>query len=122
MNFEYSEPQSPEQEPEQEKTPIMEVLERINYAAQILEEMGMDVQWRNINEENLLDPVKSMQIPLVSNGALGIRATYQNNNLKIWFTNGFENPKNSQRQEFVKKMIAAGLSDYVNKMGLESVE
>ncbi len=77
-----------------------EAFERLKAIAEFLREKGFDVTDRLITLTNLQRPMAELGFPIVSDGADGIRASYsKNRGLIIWFTNGFEDPENTQRKE-----------------------
>lgn len=90
-----------------EQAPISEALDQLKRAVDILREMGMEVIDRFVTEERLRS---EMPFPIVRDGLDGIRAVYsRRRGLKIWFTNGFENPNDPKRQEIEQRLKEAGL-------------
>ena len=87
-----------------------ECLEQI---ARILRESGLNVIDRSISIERLKNPTAEMGFPIVRDGADGIRISYYSRKsrkgLKVWFTNGFEDPENPKRKEVTEKLKKAGL-------------
>lgn len=95
----------------QSKTPeqaaISEALDQLKRAVDILREMGLEVIDRFVTEERLKS---EMPFPIVRDGLDGIRAVYsRRSGLKIWFTNGFENPNDPKREKIEQRLKEAGL-------------
>ena len=89
-----------------EQFPVSEALDKLQRAANILREMGLEVIDRFITEDRL---VSGLPFPIVRDGVDGIRAEYsKRRGLKIWFTNGFEDPNNPKRREIEKRLNEAG--------------
>ena len=87
-----------------------QALERLQKIAEILKEMKLNVIDRAVTLERLLDATAEIGFPIVREGSNGVRASYsKRDGLRIWFTNGFDDPSNLTRQEITKKLKAAGL-------------
>jgi hypothetical protein len=66
---------------------------------------------------------KGLPFPLTNEGLDGIRISLlKDGKMKVWFTNGFEDPQNPRRQEVVSAMVEAGMEKYVNMLGYKSKE
>ena len=90
-----------------EQFSVSKAFNQLQRAADIMREMGLKVIDRFITKDRL---VNDMPFPIVRDGANGIRATYSKQiGLKIWFTNGFENPNDPKRYEIEKRLKEAGL-------------
>jgi hypothetical protein len=97
------------QNPAPEQFPVSEALRQLQYAGDILREMGLRVIERNLVDRED-DFARGAPFPIVRDGLDGIRASYsKSRGLKIWFTNGFEDPKNPKRQEIAQRLREAGL-------------
>jgi hypothetical protein len=81
--------------------------ERLQKIVEVLRGMGFKVTDRLIRLDILRDGEAGF--PIVSDGLDGIRASYTNNGLEIWFTNGFEHADNPRRQEVESKLREFGL-------------
>ena len=79
---------------------------KLQKIAQILKEMGLRVIDHFISKDCFKE---SIPFPIVRDGADGIRAVYERGEIKIFFTNGFEDPKNTRRQEVEIKLKEAGI-------------
>ena len=89
---------------------LREDFARLQDIAEVLREMGLRVIDSNVTIDRLKNPTSEMGFPIVRDGADGIRASYsKREGLKIWFTNGFENPANPRRQEAEAKLRKMGL-------------
>lgn len=89
---------------------VREELHRLQDVADILSVAGLQVIDRFITSDKLYDSTAEMGFPIVMDGAQGIRASYsKRDGLKIWFTNGFEDPNNPKRQEVERKLKEAKL-------------
>ena len=83
---------------------------RLRNIAEILKGMGLQVIDQSITLDKFRDPAAEMGFPIVRNGANGIRASYsKREGLKIWFTNGFEDPENPKRKEIEERLKEEGL-------------
>lgn len=79
--------------------------EKLRIIANLLREMGLEVIDRFVTLESLKDPMSEYGFPIVRNGIDGIRVSYfKNEGLKVWFTNGFEDPNNNLRKEIESKL------------------
>lgn len=85
-----------------EQFSVSEALDRLQKAADIFRDMGLEVIDRNITEDNL---ATGLPIPIVKDGLDGVRATYsKRTGLEIFFTNGFEDSNNPKRLEIEKRL------------------
>ena len=90
-----------------EQFSVSEALDQLRRASDILREIGLNVLDRFITEDSL---TSKMPFPIVRDGVDGIRAEYsKREGLKIWFTNGIEDPNNPKRREIEKRLNEAGL-------------
>lgn len=95
---------------ESEPPKIQEDFVRLQNIVEILREMGFRVVNELINIDTLQSPSSEMGFPIVRDGLDGIRVSYsKRRGLRVWFTNGFENPENPRRQEVEKRLREAGL-------------
>jgi len=91
-----------------EQFPVSEALDKLQRATDILREMGLEVIDRFITGDRL---ISGLPFPIVKDGLDGIRAEYsKRRGLKIWFTNGFEDPNNPERRKIEKRLNEAGLA------------
>jgi hypothetical protein len=81
-----------------------------------LKDLGCDVIDRNFNKECFLKETAEAGIPIISDGLDGARISFKKSsferngierdgfyNLKLWFTNGLQNPDNEIRQKIQSK-------------------
>jgi glutathionylspermidine synthase len=86
---------------------VSEALDKLRRATDILREMGLEVIDRFITDDKI---ASEMPFPIVRDRVDGIRATFsKRRGLKIWFTNGFEDPNDPERQKIEKRLKEAGL-------------
>lgn len=70
---------------------------RLQKLWEILKEKGFRMMDLDIIRQDL---EMGIRVPIVYDGACGARASYSHKRgLIIWYTNGFENPDNTTRQE-----------------------
>lgn len=76
-------------------------LQSLQAVLDFLKENNFNVAIKDINTAKTYLIELGSSLPLVRDGADGIRAEYDegNDKLTIWFTNGFADPKNEQRQK-----------------------
>lgn len=86
-------------------------LRRLQGIANVLREMGFRVIDDFITLESLRSRTADAGFPIVRDGADGIRVSYSERDygVKVWFTNGFEDPQNPKRQEVVRRLQEEGL-------------
>lgn len=95
---------------EKSKNRLEEDFQRLKSIAEILKEIGLRVVDDLITVDMLQGPGSEVGFPIVRDGLDGIRASYsQRGGLRIWFTNGFENPGDPKRREVEKRLSEAGL-------------
>jgi len=82
---------------EQPKKPEYIALEKVITLGKKLKELGLTPCERFFNIETLKNPTAIAGIPIVEDGQNGIRISYENGELDLWFTNAFEDPKNEIR-------------------------
>ncbi len=83
---------------------------RLQNIAAALREIGFRVIDRFISPDMFADPSSEMGFPIVRDGGDGIRASYsKRDGLRIWFTNGFEDPDNPRRKEAEDRLKELGL-------------
>jgi hypothetical protein len=85
--------------------------ERLQSIAVILRDMGFEVTDRLISLDFLRQATdQEHSFPIVEDGAQGIRvSTHKKRPLRVWFTNGFEDPANPRRQEVERRLKEVGL-------------
>ena len=89
---------------------IQEDFKHLQCIIELLRGMGLRVIDKSITMERFQDPTSEIGFPIVKDRANGIRASYsKREGLQIWFTNGFEDPKDPKRQEIERQMKDAGL-------------
>ena len=102
-----NDPHNPGMTPE---TQVQKDFEGLKKMIKVIGEMGFQVIERPTTPDILEDPTSEAGFPLVHDGVDGIRASYtKDRGLVIWFTNTFEDPQNSQRQEVVQRLREEGL-------------
>ncbi|MDD4477123.1 MAG: hypothetical protein PHY40_03110 [Patescibacteria group bacterium] len=90
---------------ESETQKLSEDFNRLQKIIKILREMGLRIVKNPITIDTLYSPTSEIGFPIVRDGANGIRASYSKiDGLKIWFTNGFEEPDDPKRQEIEKRL------------------
>lgn len=82
-------------------------LDKLEEIISYLKSLEMRVAIRDLEDAKSYLNTVGFSLPLVRDGADGIRADYdkKRDQLKIWFTNGFEDPSNEKRveiQEWIK--------------------
>ncbi|MEK7066953.1 MAG: hypothetical protein AAB949_01090 [Patescibacteria group bacterium] len=93
-----------------EESEFQENFNRLQKIAECLRELGLKVVDQNISEESLKSLTAKLGFPIARDGLDGIRASYsKTNGLKIWFTNGFENPSDPERQRIARELDERGL-------------
>jgi hypothetical protein len=76
-------------------------LEQLPKVVEYLQSLGLRSAIHDIEDAKQYLQTFGHSLPLVRDGVDGIRADYdkRRDELKIWFTNGYEDPENEQRQE-----------------------
>jgi len=100
-----------EQRQQQLETNFDNAFQQLQKIAAILAEMGLNVRsYINDSDEIKLEWMRDTAFPVALDGCDGIRASRnrKDDGFIIWFTNGFENPENPQRQEITTKLKEAG--------------
>lgn len=96
--------------PETEDQKVEEEFGQLQKIMSLLKDMGFQTTDYAISVETLRDPISASEFSLVMDEDNGIRASYtKRRGLRIWYTNGFEDPKNPKRQEVERRLHESGL-------------
>lgn len=98
------------------KRPLENIWNLVSEFQVCLKDLGCDVIDRNFSKECFLKETAQAGIPVISDGLDGARISFKKSsferygierdgfyNLKLWFTNGLQNPDNEIRQKIQSK-------------------